>query len=120
MAGVGTLPETAHATVRGRINYGDGLALPPQAVIDIELADISLAGSPGQVLARLRLSAEEDGPIPFELSVPSARIDQKRTYALSARISYGGKILYVNTTQHRVLTQGAPVKVDLRVERVAA
>ena len=71
-------------------------------------------------LARLRLSAEEDGPIPFELSVPSARIDQKRTYALSARISYGGKTLYVNTTQHRVLTQGAPLKVDLRVERVAA
>jgi putative lipoprotein len=120
MAGVGTLPETAHATVRGRINYGDGLALPPQAVIDIELADISLTDAPGLVLARMRLSAEEEGPIPFEFSVPSARIDQKRTYALSARISYGGKTLYVNTTQHRVLTQGAPLKVDLRVERVAA
>lgn len=117
MAGVGTLPETAHATVRGRISYGDGMALPPQAVIDIVLTDVSGAGDPAQI-ARIRMSAEEDGPIPFELSVPSARIDQKRTYVLSARISYEGKLLYVNTTQPKVLTQGAPVKIDLRVERV--
>jgi putative lipoprotein len=117
MAGVGTLPETAHATVRGRINYGDGMALPPQAVIDIVLTDISGVGDPAQI-ARIRMSAEEDGPIPFELSVPSARIDQKRTYVLSARISYEGKLLYVNTTQPKVLTQGAPAKIDLRVERV--
>ena len=120
MAGVGSLPETAHATVRGRINYGDGMALPPQAVIDIELTDISRSGAPAQVLARMRLSAEEEGPIPFEISVPSARIDQQCTYVLSARISYGGKLLYTNTSAHRVLTQGAPIKVDLRVERVAA
>lgn len=120
MAGCATLPETAHATVRGRINYGEGMTLPPQAVIDIELTDVSQGGMPSKVVARVRMSAEEDGPIPFELSVPSARIDQQRTYALSARISFGGKTLYVNTTQMRVLTLGAPAKVDLCVERVTA
>ncbi|WP_341678306.1 YbaY family lipoprotein [Niveibacterium sp. SC-1] len=119
MAGYATLPEAAQATLRGRISYGEGLALPPQAVIDIELMDVSSADSPAQV-ARIRMSAEDEGPIPFELIVPSASIDQQRTYVLSARISYGGKLLYANVTQPKVLTQGAPAKVDLRVERVLA
>lgn len=57
-------------------------------------------------------------PIPFALSYDPAQIDERHTYALRARILVDGKVWFMNTTLHRVITQGNPTKLEVLVDMV--
>jgi uncharacterized lipoprotein YbaY len=102
------------------VTYLPRIALPPSAIVEVTLADVSRADAAALVLATQRIQAAgRQVPFPFELGFDPAQIDERFTYAVSARISDGGRLLFVSTRRYDVLTRGAPrAGVEILVEPV--
>ena len=114
-----TLPGLT-GVLTGTVTYLQRIALPPNAVIDVQLQDVSLQDAPATVIASERyIAAGRQAPFPYELTYDPAGIDPKRTYAIAARITVDGKLRWINTQHHPVLTGGAPATdVEIIVESV--
>ncbi|KAF9579513.1 hypothetical protein BGW38_004200 [Lunasporangiospora selenospora] len=90
----------------------------------IELLDVSLADAPSKTLAKQTVvigpNAPRLFPIPFKLAYSSNKIQKRNRYCVSVRIEdMQSKLYWITTTQHSVLTNGAPAdQVTVRVERV--
>jgi uncharacterized lipoprotein YbaY/heat shock protein HslJ len=112
----GASPEPARIT--GSITYRERIALSPQTLVEVELRDVSRADAPARVLARQRISGAGQVPLRFGLEYDPDEIDERMSYALSARISQGGQLLFISDTHTPVLTRGAGTQADLVLVRV--
>jgi uncharacterized lipoprotein YbaY len=104
----------------GTVTYLVRSALPDDAVVQVQLVDVSLADAAATVLAEQEIvTGGQQVPIPFELQYDPAVIDPRFTYAVQARIEIGGQLAFINTTMHQVLTRGNPVtNIEVVVEPV--
>ena len=110
---------TAQLRVTGTVTYRERIALDPAADIVVQLLDVSLMDAPSKVLAEQRIKANgRQVPFAYELKVDAARIDPRMRYAVSARITRGEQLLFINDTQYPVLTQGGAASADLVLVRV--
>ncbi len=75
----------ASATVIGTATYRERIALPADAELIVQLLDVSLADAPSTVVAEQRI-APVRVPAAFTLSYGPAQIDQRHSYAVSARV----------------------------------
>jgi uncharacterized lipoprotein YbaY len=71
-APVGSTPAVIQ--VDGVVFYFERLALPPSAVVDVELRDAARADAPARTLATQRIPATQGPPFKFALSVPATDI----------------------------------------------
>ncbi len=112
--------EAASAgVVSGTVAYRERIAMPEDAVLTMQLQDVSSADAPAKVIAEQKFTfAGHQVPLPFELHYDSTKIDPKRMYALSARITVNEQLMFMNTTTYRVITQGNPVKADILLQMV--
>lgn len=93
----------------GTVNKLDRSAIAPNAVIEVQLIDASLADAPSVTLAAQSINADNRQlPIPYELSYDPAAIDPARRYQVQARITVDGALTYISDTATPVLTGGAP------------
>lgn len=109
----------AAATVTGTISYRERMALPPTAVIKLQLVDVSRADAPADVLGEQVLHA--DGKqVPFVFAIPydPTKIEPSHTYAVQARVEVDGALRFINDQRYTVLTRGAPSHVDPILKRV--
>jgi putative lipoprotein len=105
--------------VTGTVAYRERIALDPAAEIVVQLLDVSRMDAPSTVLAEQRFKADgRQPPFAYELKVDAARIDPRMRYAVSARISRGDQLLFINDTQYSVLTQGNGTSANLVLVRV--
>ncbi|MEA1978303.1 MAG: Gmad2 immunoglobulin-like domain-containing protein [Chloroflexota bacterium] len=107
--------------VAGTVSYQQMSVLPPDAVLTVQLQDVSNADAPATVIGETIVTEFEfDGiPIPFAVSYDPEAIDTRNTYALSVRITDGaGNLLFTNTTSYQVITQGNPSEVEVIVDPV--
>jgi len=106
--------------VTGSILYRERIALPPDAVVRVTLADVSLIDVPERVIAAIEiLPAGSQVPIYFALQVPNREIDEDRSYALRAQIlDADGRLLWASTERFPVLTRGAPDEATILLRRV--
>ncbi len=114
---VASTGATSQSIITGTVTYRNRSALPPTAVIEVTLADISLADAPAKVIGTQRIEAGgKQPPFPYELNYDPAQIDPRMTYAVSARITEGNDLLFISDTVNPVLTRGAPLTgVDILV-----
>jgi putative lipoprotein len=106
------------AAVTGRL-VSEGAELPAEAVIIVQLQDVSVADAPAQVLGEQRPANTGIFPVAFAVTYDPELIEQSRTYAIRGWVETpDGTLLLTNTEQFRVITQGAPQSVDVRVEAV--
>jgi putative lipoprotein len=97
------------ASLTGTVTYREKVALPPTAVIDVQLLDVSAQDSTAVLVGRrLLLSAGRQVPIPFELWYDPAAINSRNSYAVRARIFQGENLLFTTNMPVPVLTQGKP------------
>jgi putative lipoprotein len=96
------------------------IALPPNAVVEVTLADVSKQDVAATVIASQTIETKGvQVPIPYELTYDPSTIDPRFTYAVSARITVDGKLAWISTTHNSVLTRGAPVTgVEIIVQQV--
>ncbi|NVM89500.1 putative lipoprotein [Variovorax sp. SG517] len=111
--------SAAQLRVTGTVTYRERIALDPAADIVVQLLDVSLMDAPSKVLAEQRIKANgRQVPFAYELKVDAARIDPRMRYAVSARITRGEQLLFINDTQYPVLTEGGATSADLVLVRV--
>jgi heat shock protein HslJ len=80
--------------LKGTAAYRERMALPPDAVLEATLEDITRGDAPAEVLGRVRIERPGNPPIPFEISYDPSRIDPSRRYAVRARILAGEQLLF--------------------------
>ena len=105
--------------LRGTAAYRERMALPPGAVLEVRLEDISLADAPSKLLAEAKLVTERQVPIPFALAYDPARIIENHTYAVRGTITVDGKPWFRTDTIHPVLTRGGAQEASLMLVRAA-
>ena len=112
------LPAFAAArTLRGSVSYRERIALPPHALLEVRLLDVSLADAPAKTLAVTRVKTRHRMPIPYRLRYDEARLKPGRRYALQARITVNGQLWFITTTRHSIFAGGKD-ETDITVERV--
>lgn len=105
VVGVLAVPEisgAAERTIVGEVTYRERIALPPNAVLSVELADVSLADAPATVIGQRKIVPAGQVPIRFEIGFDSKAIRPGRTYALQARITVDGRLMFITDTRHEV------------------
>jgi putative lipoprotein len=105
-------------TVTGTATCRERLALPPEAVFEAILEDVSRADAPAEVLGRSRVDQPGPPPIRFEIAYDPARIDPRRSYVVRGRIRAGEQLLFTTEQSYPVLTDGRGYTVDLMLRRV--
>ena len=118
-AGSSPMPGAgATAVVTGTVTYRERMLLPPDAVIQVSLLDVSLMDVPAKLISRQEIRPEHAVPVAFSLPYDPEAIDGRMTYAVQARISSGDRLLFITDTSYQVLTRGRPDHVDLVLKRV--
>jgi len=108
----GTPPSDTAVT--GSVTYRERSALPPDAVVRVQLSDVSRQDVAAIPVAQTTLTpAGRQVPLPFELRYDPAAIDSTHTYAVRATIESGGRLIFTTTTANMVITRGNPTHVDL-------
>ena len=106
-----------YIAVSGTLTYLVRMALPAQAVVQLQLLDLTrgeTASSPGAPVAEEKFPlGSHQPPVTFAIKVDSAKIDPKHTYGVSARITLLGQPRFATNEPYKVLTQGNPAKVDM-------
>ncbi|UCI06581.1 YbaY family lipoprotein [Mesorhizobium sp. B1-1-8] len=105
VVGVLAVPElsgAAEQTIAGEVTYRERIALPPHAVLSVELADVSQSDAPAMVIGQRKLMAAGQVPIRFEIGFDPKAIRPARTYALQARITVDGRLLFITDARHEV------------------
>jgi uncharacterized lipoprotein YbaY len=116
------LPAGAQSpAVTGTVTYLQRSALPPDAVIKVQLADVSKADAPAEVISTQTIeSGGKQVPFPYTLPYDQAKIVESHEYAVSARIESGGKLLFISTQRYAVITRGNPTEnVEIVVQPVS-
>lgn len=101
----------------GTVSYRERMALPPAAVVEVKLVDVSHADAPSTTIAETSKPVAGQVPIPYELTFDTAEIQPDRSYALEARIAVDGQLWFTTTARHAVLT-GETDNTDILVQRV--
>jgi len=109
----------AAATVSGTVTYRERIALTPEAVVEVQLLDVSIADDSAKLISEQTIRPQHQVPIPFELVYDPAEIDERLTYAVRATIRDGGRLMFTTDRSYRVLTRGNPNQVDLVLVRAS-
>jgi putative lipoprotein len=110
---------TSVARVTGTVTYRERIALPPTAVIKVQLVDVSRADAPAIVLGeQVTHAAGKQVPFAFEIQFDPATIEANHSYAVQARIEQDGKLRFISDRHYAVITRGAPTRVDIVLRSV--
>lgn len=100
--------------VGGTVSYLQRIALPPNAVMQVQLLDVSGANAPAIVIAEEKIMlSKRQAPVPFTLSFDPAKIDAKHAYSVMAKITVNGKLWFESDQAYPVLTRGNPAQVKM-------
>jgi putative lipoprotein len=112
---------TSVGKVTGTVTYRERIALPPTAMIKVQLVDVSRADAPAIVLGeQITQAAGKQVPFAFEIQFDPARIEANYSYAVQARIEQDGKLRFISDRHYAVITRGAPTHVDMVLRSAGA
>ncbi len=112
----GTLPlltfesaASASAQLSGTVAYRERIALPPNAVLKVQLLDVSRADAASVTVAETVIqTAGRQVPIPFTLAYDPARIEARnRTFVRATISDAAGVMLFTTDTAVPAVTNGA-------------
>ncbi len=103
-----------NASVSGTVTYRERLALTADAMLVVELRDVSYADAAAPLIARQTIHGPGQVPIKFKVEYNRQDIDTRNRYSISARIvESDGRLAFTNDTAYEVITHGNPNKVDM-------
>ena len=114
----GPQSSAAQPTISGTVVYRERMALPADAAIEVKLQDLSGAnGMPNTIAETVFGSGGKQVPISFQLSYNPSDINPAHKYQVQANIRVNGKLMFTGVIPYAVITQGAPSRVDLLLQR---
>jgi putative lipoprotein len=115
----GLIGHTAMAqSVQGTATYRERIALPPGAVFEATLEDVSRTDAAASIIATTRVAKPGNPPIRFTLAYDPAKIVAANRYVVRARILLHDKLVFTTDTPP-VITRGSPTDVSIMLRRVA-
>ncbi|HEX2952154.1 MAG TPA: YbaY family lipoprotein, partial [Armatimonadota bacterium] len=115
---VGTTPGPTTGTLRGTITYVQRHTLSPDAVVRVQLVDVTGTG-PVTVVSEQTIRQPGQVPIAFTLTFDPNEINTTHSYAVQARIVENGRTTFITSRPYLVLTQGRPTTgIDIVVDPV--
>lgn len=105
-------------TLTGTAVYLESVALPPDAVFEAILEDVSLMDVPAVELGRVSVDPAGQFPIVFAIQYDSENIKLGRRYNIRGIIKIDGKLSYITDTKHPVLTGKDSALLQLQMKRV--
>jgi len=109
----------ATVSISGTAGYRERMALPPDAVFEATLEDVTRADAPATVVASVQV-ASPSVPIAFTIAVDPARIEASHRYAVRGRITADGQLLFSSDAAYPVLGAGDARRIDPMLLRRAA
>lgn len=116
LTALGIASAAGAATLSGSASYRERMALPPGAVFEATLEDVSRADAPATVIGRARLEPAGNPPFLFTIEYDDAKLQAGHRYNLRATVKNDGQLLFTTDRSYPVL-QGkgdAPVQMLLR------
>lgn len=105
--------------VQGTVAYRQRSALPPRAIVEVNLQDVSRQDRAAEIVSTQTIHLKgQQVPISFELSYDSTQIVSNHSYAVQVRILVDGQLRFISTSAYRVITQGHPTQVAIVVQPV--
>jgi putative lipoprotein len=105
----GAAQAQGSATVSGTITYRERIILPSNAVVTVQIADISVAGRPAQVIAEQKFTTNgAQVPFRFTLTYDALRVNASGSYIVQGNISVNGQLRFTTAAPYRVISQGNP------------
>ena len=115
--------QKEEASVTGTVIYRERIALPDDAVVTVQLQDVSKQDVKAAVMGEQVIKTEgKQVPIDYAVPYDEDAIDERFTYSVSARIEDGaGKLLFISDTVIPVITRDNPTEdVEILVVSVAS
>jgi putative lipoprotein len=110
----------ARDSITGTVAYRERLALPADAVLRLQLQDVSKPGAAATVVATATAMTQgRQVPLAFSLPYDTLHIDPTNTYAVQASIEVGGQLLFANEAAYPVITRGNPKRLQMTLHRAA-
>jgi putative lipoprotein len=104
--------------IGGTVIYITNAKLPDSTTIEVRLLRLDRDGNIDRVVASDTFPKPPAMPLEFWLPYQPGLIEKRETYAMDARISYGGKVLFLAPRPVPVLTKGNPTSVEIVVAPV--
>ena len=105
-------PDTT-AHVKGTASYRERIALPADAVFEATLEDASRGDAKASVVGRARIAPAGHPPYSFDIAYDPAQLQVGHNYAIRARITHGGQLLFTTDRHYALRSSGAPVELLL-------
>lgn len=102
-------------TISGTALYRERMALPADASFEATIEDVSRADASAPVLARTRIEPAGQPPFRFSMSYDPAKVQAGHDYAIRARVTRAGELLF--TTDHHYGLPPAGEDVELMLVR---
>jgi putative lipoprotein len=99
-------PGQTQLAIKGTATYRERMALPPDAVFEASLEDVSLTDAKARVIASMRNEQPGNPPFHFKISYDPTKIVSTHSYAVRARVTEGSKLLFTTDQRYLVLTNG--------------
>ncbi len=107
------VPEETEVQVTGTVLYRERIALTPEAVLHVEVVEVTPEGTIGAVIGEQRLRGPGQVPIPFSVAIEAARIRPEARYEVRARIADSGRVF--STLEPVAVLTEARLSSDVRV-----
>ena len=117
--GFGGAPASA-ASITGTATYRERMLLPPGAVFEATLEDVSHADAPSEVIGRARIDSPGSPPFRFAIDYDPSHVKDGRRYAVRARITLDRKLMFTSDTAYPVMEPGGATHVDMPLRRIGA
>lgn len=116
--GAASVAAQSAPRVSGSVTYREKMVLPPSAVLEIRLEDVSRAEAAPPIVAARQIEHPGQVPVRFELPYDAQMIEARGRYAVRASIKDGDIVLFTSRDTVLVLTQGHGVHADLVLTHV--
>jgi putative lipoprotein len=110
---------TQFPSVSGTVTYRQRIALPPNALVQVKLQEISKQGTLPVVIGEQIIPTQgRQVPFPFEVNYNQNTINPSYTYTVEARIIVDNRLSFINPTPYPVITGGNPNRVEIVLNQV--
>ena len=90
-------------TLEGTATYRERRALPPDAVFEAVLQDVSRADAPATVLGRATIDPAGQPPFRFEIAYDDAAVQPGSRYVVRATVTHQGRLRFTTDRAYPVL-----------------
>jgi putative lipoprotein len=95
--------ETLMKSLSGEVDFSAVTKLPPDAVLEVTLSDVSRQDAPARVIANDRITSLNSSPASFVLTYEPKDLGDGVDFSVSARIHQGDKLIGISDTRVSVL-----------------